>query len=112
MSRKKTSITCNPLTLKWVNKLRRLYQYRWDREITLDETILTACGFIDWINARFVEKSTELDLIDYVLEKTPRLIVNLTEEELVEVKDVFERYMEEQQRIVFWEEAFKKQKGG
>ena len=106
----KTSISCNPLTLGWANKLRRMYMFLWDREVTLDETIFTTCSFVHWLNARYNTNSTELDLPEYVVEKMPLILAGLNEEELVELKAVFEGYMEQQKRIEFYKGFIKNAK--
>ena len=99
----KTTITVNPLTLKWANTIRGLYQYKGGVSVSLDETIFFVCSYQDWLNARYKDSTTDLNYTDYVKERVTSFLVDFTDDERSELYKIFQEFQKKAERLRMFE---------
>ncbi len=100
----KTTITVNPLTLRWANTIRGLYQYKGGATVSLDETIFLICSYQDWLNARYGDATTDLNYTDYVKERVTSFLTDFTDDQKLELSKISQEYLKKAEQLKMFEE--------
>lgn len=87
-----TSISVNPLTLKWANKMKAYYEYNWGRKVGLDEALLQVCSMVDWMIAKDVLKSTDLDYLPFCKEQLEKFKPSISAKDFNEALETMSKW--------------------